>query len=104
MDCNTNVENNLDNENINEIFKYWNREEIKSYYDLILQKIDVRKIDDQDHTTKDDMWQQSTYKPIFEEVEDILKQRGTMEDLHQQMKKLKFEDYNKKKKLKQFEG
>jgi len=55
MDCNTNVENNLDNENINEIFKYWNREEIKSYYDLILQKIDVRKIDDQDHTTKDDM-------------------------------------------------
>jgi len=34
----------------------------------------------------------------------MLRQPRKMEDLHQQMKKLRFEAYNKKKKLKQFRG
>ena len=55
-------------------------------------------------TTKDSMWQQPTYKSFFEEVHDMLKQPGTMEDLHQKMKKLGFKEQNNKKKLKQFRG
>lgn len=64
----------------------------------------LQQIDDEGHTKKYDMWQQSTYKPIFEEFQDMLRQRGTIEDLHHQMKKIRFEGYNKKKKMKQFRG
>lgn len=34
----------------------------------------------------------------------MLRQRGRMEDLHQQMKTMRFEGYNKEKKFKQFRG
>jgi len=34
----------------------------------------------------------------------MLRQLGTMEDLHKQMKNLRFEGYNKKKMLKRFRG
>ena len=47
------------------------------------------------------MWQQPTF---LEEDQDMLKQPGTVKDLHQQIKKLRFEEYNKKKILKQFRG
>jgi len=50
------------------------------------------------------MWRKSTYVLIFEEIEDMLRNPGTMEELHQQMKKLKFETNNEKTKLKQFRG
>lgn len=46
-----NVEDNIDDEKINEIFRYYNFEEIFFYYKLMLEKID-----DEDLTTKDDMW------------------------------------------------
>lgn len=50
------------------------------------------------------MWQQLTYNLFFEEFQDILKQPGKMEHLHNQMKKLRFKGYNKRKMLKQFRG
>ena len=53
-------------------------------------------------TTEDNMWQKPTYKSFLEEVQDMLRQPETIEDLHQQMKKLRFEEYKKAKKLKQF--
>ena len=87
-----NVEDNINDEKINEIFKFWSPEEILFYYNLMLQQID-----DEKSTTKDNVWQQPTYKSVFEEDRD-------MEDMHQQMKKLRFEEYNKEKKLKQFRG
>ena len=62
-----------------------------------------QNIDDEKNTTKDDMWQQSTYKPVFEEVQGKLRKLETMEDLHQQMKKLRLKGYIKKRKL-QFRG
>ena len=40
----------------------------------------------------------------FEEVQDMLKQYGTIENLHQQMKKRSSQGYNKEKNLKQFRG
>jgi len=40
----------------------------------MLQQIDNQKIDDKEQTIEDDMWQQSTYKNIFEDVEDIHEQ------------------------------
>lgn len=95
-----NVEDNINDEQINEIFKYWSLEEMKLYYRLMLQK----KMDDENNTTEDDMWQLSTYNLIFEEFQDILRQPRTMEDMHQQMKKLRLKEYNKKKKMKQFRG
>lgn len=93
------VEDILDDENINEIFRYWSHEEMKLYYGLMLQQIN-----DEKRTAQDNMWQQYTYKWFIEEVQDMLGQLGRMEDLHQQRKKLKFEGYNKEKKLKQFRG
>lgn len=68
-----NVEDNMDdieNENVNEISVYWIPKEIKLYDELMLQQIDNQKIDDEEQNIKDDMWQQSTHKYIFEEVED----------------------------------
>jgi len=35
-----NVEDNIDDEEINEIFRYWSLEEMKLFYGLMLQKID----------------------------------------------------------------
>ena len=64
----------------------------------------LQQIDDEKRTTEDNMWQQPTYKSFFEEVQDMLRKNGTIEELHQQMKKLRFEEYNKEKKLKQFRG
>jgi len=93
------VEDNINEEQINEIFKYWNPEEILLYYNLMLQQID-----DEKNIIEDNMWQQPTYKSVFEEVEDLLRQRGTVEDPHQQLNKIKFESYNKKGMLKQFRG
>lgn len=57
----------------------------------------LQQIDDGNNITKDDKWQQSTYKLIFEEVHDMLRQPRTMEDLDEKTKKLMFEGYNKKK-------
>lgn len=54
-------EDNLDDKNINEIFQYCSSEEIFFYY-----KIMPQQINDQDHTTKYNMWYWSTYKSIFE--------------------------------------
>ena len=59
---------------------------------------------DEKCATKDSMWQQHTYKSFLEEVQDMLRQPGTIEELHQQMKIIRFEVYNKKKILKQFRG
>ena len=82
----------------------------------MLQQIDNQKIDDKEQTIEDDMWQQSTYKNIFEDVEDIHEQLEmvfyvfminkdiVMEQLQHQMKKLKFGTYNKKEQMKQFRG
>ena len=50
-----NVEDNMHDEHVNGIFKYWSYEEIKYYFDLMLQQID-----DEKRTTKDNMWQQPT--------------------------------------------
>ena len=36
----------VENENVNEIFMYWCHEEIKFYYELMLEKIDNQKSDD----------------------------------------------------------
>ena len=94
-----NVEDNIDDGQINEIFGYWSREEILFYYNLMLQQID-----DEKSTTKHNMWQQPTYKPFFQEAQDMLKHFGTKKDLDEQMKTLRFEGYNKEKKLKQFRG
>jgi len=67
-----NIEDNMDDiENENEIFMYWSLEEIKFYYELMLQQIDNQKIDDVEKTIEYDMWQQFTYEKIFEDVEDI---------------------------------
>lgn len=56
-----NVEDNMHDEHVNEILRYWSFAERKFYSHVMLQQID-----DEKHTTKDDMWQQSTYKTIFE--------------------------------------
>ena len=80
-----NLEDNFDDKNINEILRYWSPEEMNFCYKLMLQQID-----DEKNTTGDGMWQQSTYKPNFEEIQDMLKQLISMEGLHQQMKKLRF--------------
>ena len=94
------LEDNLDDENINEIFRFQNSKEMKLYYELMLQQ----KIDDEKNIIEVDMSQYSTYKLDFEEVQGMLRQPITMEHLHQQMNKQKFEGCNKKKKLKQFRG
>lgn len=83
-----NVEDNMDGENFNGIFIYWSPEEINFCYRLMLhQNIDEK------HITKYDMWQQSTYKPTFEQVDDKHGKPGTMEELHH---KINFEAYKKK--------
>lgn len=81
-----NLEDNMHDEQINEIFRYWSREEMKLYYSLMLQQIE-----DEKDTTEDSMWQQPTYKLVFEEAHGMLRQHGKMEDLHQQLKTLRFE-------------
>lgn len=58
-----NVEDNMHDEEIIEIFKYWSPEEMKLYYCIVLQQID-----DKNSTTKDNMWQWRTYKSFFEKV------------------------------------
>lgn len=49
--------NDIENKNINEIFVYWSPEAIKLYYELMLQQNDNKKIDDEEQTREDDMWQ-----------------------------------------------
>lgn len=53
-----NVDDNIDDENINDIFMKWSCEEIFFVYKLILQQ----NIDDEKNTKKYDMWKKSTYK------------------------------------------
>ena len=93
------LEESLDDEQVIEIYRYWIPKEILFYYNIMLHQID-----DERNTTEDNMWQQPTYKLVFEEVEGMLRKPRRMEDLHQKMKKVRFEVYNKKKKLKQFRG
>ena len=76
-----NVEDNMHDENMNEIFSHWSFEEIRYYSNI--------------------MWQQPKF---LEEVQDMLRQPGTEKDLNQQSKKLTFEGYNKAKNMKQFKG
>jgi hypothetical protein len=49
------------------IFMHWSPEEIRFYYELMLQQIDDQKLNGEEKTTKNDMWQQFTYKQFFEE-------------------------------------
>jgi len=54
----TNVEDNMadiKNENVNEIFVYWSSEDIKFYYELLLQQIDNQSINDKEQTIEDEM-------------------------------------------------
>lgn len=46
-----NIEDSMHDEEIYEIFRYWSFEEMELYYGLMLQQID-----DEKHTTKDNMW------------------------------------------------
>ena len=60
-----NVEDNMHDENMNEIFMHWSYEEIRYCSKLMLQQIDDEKC-----TTEDNMWQQ----PIFlEDVQNMLR-------------------------------
>jgi len=53
-----NIEDNMDDiENENEISMYWSPEEIKFYYELMLQQNDNEKVDNEEQTIEDDMWQ-----------------------------------------------
>jgi hypothetical protein len=47
---------------IEEIFMKWSLEEIKFYYELMLQQIDDQKLNSKEQTTHNDMWLQFTYK------------------------------------------
>ena len=67
-------------------------EEIIYFSNLMLQQIDANK-----HTTEDNMWQQPTF---LEDVQNMLRKSGTIEDLHQQMKKQSSHGYNKAKNIK----
>jgi hypothetical protein len=49
------------------ILMLWSPEEIRFYYELMLQQIDDQKINSEEQTTKNGMWQQFTYKQFFEE-------------------------------------
>ena len=49
-----NVEDNMHDEEINEIFRYWSPKEMELYYGIMLQQINDGK-----STTEDNMWQQS---------------------------------------------
>ena len=91
-----NVEDDMHDEHVNEIFMRWSFEEIRYCSNLMLQQID-----DEKRTTEDNMWQQCIF---LEDVQNMLRQSGTIEDLHQQMKKQSSQGYNKAKNLKQFRG
>jgi hypothetical protein len=52
---------------IEEIFTKWSLEEIKFYYELMLQQIDDQNLNGEEKTTENGMWQQFTYKQFFEE-------------------------------------
>ena len=91
-----NVEDDMHDEHVNEIFMHWIFEEIRYYSNIMLQQMD-----DEKHTTEDNIWQKPTF---LEEVQDMLRQLGTVKDLHQQINQLRFEGYNKVKNLKQFRG
>ena len=91
-----NVEDDMHDEHVNEIFMRLSFEEIIFYSNPMLQKID-----DEKSTTEDNMWQQPTF---LEEFQDMLRHSGAIEDLHQQIKKLSFEKYDKVKNMKQFRG
>jgi hypothetical protein len=54
-------------EKVNKIFMHWSPEEIRFYYELMLQQIDDQKLNGEEKTTKNGMWQQFTYKQFFEE-------------------------------------
>ena len=73
-----NVEDDMHDEHVNEIFMHWSFEKIRYYSNLMLQQID-----DDKRITEDNMWQQFAYKSFFEEVQDMLRQPGTVKDLHQ---------------------
>ena len=47
----------------------------------------LQQIDDEKFNTKENMWQQSTYKSFFEEVQEMRSEPPIIEDLHPQMKK-----------------
>ena len=51
----------------------------------------LQQIHDEKRTIEDNMWQQPTYKSFLEEVQDMPRQPGTIEDLHPQLKKQRFE-------------
>ena len=91
-----NVEDDMHDEHVNEIFTHCIFEEIKHYSNIMLQQIDH-----ENHNMEESMWQQPTF---LEDVEDMLRQPGIVKDLHQQMKSLKFEQYNKTNMRKQFRG
>jgi len=58
-----NVEDKLDDERI--------LKRKKNYSHLMLYQIDVQNTDDEQNTTKGNMWQQTTYKKFFEEIDHI---------------------------------
>ena len=45
----------------------WSLEEINFYYELMLQQINDQKINGEEKTTKNGMWQQFTYQQFFKE-------------------------------------
>ena len=52
---------------IEEIFTKWSLEEIKFYYELMLQQVDDQNLNGEEQTIENDMWQRFTYKQFFEE-------------------------------------
>lgn len=77
-----NDEDDMHDEHVNEIFRYWSYEEIRYYSNLMLQQIADEKC-----STEDNMWQQPTF---LEDVQDMLRQPGTTKYMHQQIKTPKF--------------
>ena len=91
-----NVEDNMHDEHVKEILMRSSFEEIRYYSNPMLQKID-----DEKSTTEGNRWQQPTF---LEDVQNMLRQSGTIEDLQQKMKKQSSQGYSKVKNLKQFRG
>jgi hypothetical protein len=83
---------------IEEFFMKWSLEEINFYYELMLQQINDQKINGEEKTTKNGMWQQFTYKQFFEEKVE--------EDKKMKDKKLKHGIFSKRErhKLKMHRG
>lgn len=89
-----NVEDNMEiveDENVNEMFMCWNRNEIQFYYHLMLHRIGEKNVDDENHAIEHDMWRHSACKHVFEEIDLMHEQPRRMEVLLEQIKKLWFE-------------